>query len=589
MKFSKVCEYFNKLEDTSSRLSMTSILNELFLECEPENIDKLIYFCQGKVGPKYKGLEVNIGEAAIISLIARYLGQSEEKIKEELLKVGDLGLIIERTPVTKQQQTLFSKELSFLDVYLTFEKIADISGKGTVEQKQKLFEYILFNVSQREGKYVVKFPISFRLGFSDSTIVDALSLLDSEVEQKISKEIITNKYNQVSDLGFIAKIIKVSGIKGLDKVKITPGIPIKPALCERASGFPEIIERLGKDKENKVIKFGVDSKIDGFRQQIHKFGSQVKIFSRNEEDMTKMFPDIVCEIKKIEGDFIIDSESIAFDSENQKYHSFQITIQRKRKYDIAEKAKELPLHLKVFDILYLNGKEMLDVPFKDRRKIVEEKFNIPPIIKPTELIITDKEEELESFFNSRIAENLEGIIAKDLSSKYTAGGRGFSWIKFKKSYQGTIDTIDAVILGAFYGQGKRSDKGLGALLVGIYSQETGKYYTLAKVGTGLSDELLLELGKELSDIKVNRRPDEVVTNIDPDYYVIPKIIIEVNYDEITESEMHTCCFNRDKRTGLALRFPRLVKVRSDKEDQETTTEVEIRRMYELQGKTKEKE
>ncbi len=585
MEFTIVCEYFDKLRDTSSRLTMTTILHELFTLCEKENINKLIYFCQGKVGPKYKGLEVNIGEATIISLIARYLGQPEEKIKEDLLKVGDLGLIIESTPVTKQQKTLFSKNLSFLDVYETFEKITEIQGKGTIEHKLKLFESILFNVSQKEAKYVVKFPISFRLGFSDSTIVDALALLDTTVDQKIAKEIITNKYNQVSDLGLIAKIIKESGMKGLDKVGITPFIPIKPALCERASGFKEIIERLGEDKEDNVIKFGVDSKIDGFRQQIHKIGNEVKIFSRNEEDMTRMFPDIVQEIKKIDGDFIIDCESIAFDPDNNKYHSFQITIQRKRKYDIDEKAKELPLHLKVFDVLYLNGKEMIDVPFGERRKIVESKFNIPPIIRPTELIITDSEEELEAFFNSRISENLEGIIAKDLSSRYTAGGRGFSWIKFKKSYQGTIDTIDAVVLGLFYGQGKRSDKGLGALLVGIYNQETQKYYTLAKVGTGLSDELLLELGKELADLRVDRKLDEVVTKIEPDYYVIPKIIIEVNYDEITESEMHTVCFNRDKGTGLALRFPRLVKVRSDREDKETTTEEEIRRLFELQAQT----
>jgi len=582
MQFSKVCEYFDKVRDTSSRLAMTSILHELFLLCEKENINKLVYFCQGKVGPRYKGLEINIGEATIISLIARYLGQSEDKIKEDLLKVGDLGLIIENTHVTKQQKTLFSKNLSFLDVYTIFEKIAEISGKGTIEKKIKLFESILFNVSQKEAKYVVKFPISFRLGFSDSTIVDALALIDTTVDQKVAKEIITNKYNQVSDLGLIAKIIKMGGIKDLENVSIIPFIPIKSALCERASGFQEIIERLGKDKEENTIKFAVDSKIDGFRQQIHKKDGYIKIFSRNEEDMTNMFPDIVQEIKKIDGDFIIDCESIAFDPDNNKYHSFQITIQRKRKYDITEKAKELPLHLKVFDVLYLNGKELIDSPFIERRKIVEEKFNFPPTIKPTELIVTDNKEKLESFFNSRISQNLEGIIAKDLSSRYTAGNRGFSWIKFKRSYQGTIDTIDAVVLGAFYGQGKRSDKGLGALLVGVYNQETQKYYTIAKVGTGLSDDLLLELGKELSDLRIEKKAIDIITNIEPDYYVIPKIIIEINYDEITESEIHTCCFSRTKGTGLALRFPRLVKVRSDKEGEETTTEEEVRRMFEMQ-------
>jgi len=568
---------------------MTSILSELFLDANQEEISKLVYFCQGKVGPRYKGLEVNIGQSTVIALVARYLGQPDTKIKDDLLQIGDLGLVIQRVKLKEQQKTLFTKELSFLEVYSIFEKIASISGKGTVEKKIKLFESILFNVTKDEAKYIVQFPISFRLGFSDSTIIDALSLLDSSIEQKIAKEIITNKYNQVSDLGYLANIIKTKGIKGLEKITITPGMPIKPALCERAESFSEIITRLGKDKDNNKIRFAVDSKIDGFRQQIHKFGDTIKIFSRNEEDMTSMFPDIVSEIKKVNGDFIIDSESIAYDEINKKYCSFQITIQRKRKYDIDEKIKELPLHLKVFDILYLDGRNLIDVPFLERRKIIEDKFNFSEIITTTKLITTDNEKELISFFDSRIKENLEGIIAKDLSSKYIAGSRGFSWIKFKKSYSGTIDTIDAVILGVFYGQGKRSDKGLGALLVGVYNSETEKYYTLAKVGTGLSDNLLIELGKELSNLKVNKKPEDIDTKIEPDYYVIPKIIIEINYDEITESEIHTCCFNRNKETGLALRFPRLVKVRSDKEDKETTTEVEIRRMFALQGKIKEKE
>lgn len=579
MIFSDVSNYFQRIEKTSSRLEMAQILYQLFKDAKDEEISSLIYFCQGKVGPKYKGKEINIGTSTLLSLVSRYLGQNLKTVKDNFYKYGDVGLVIENLKSKKQQKTLFSKQLTFLDVYKTFEKMSLVDGKGAVENKIKLFESVLYYSDVFSAKYILRFPISLRLGFSDSTIIDALSLMEEDESlKKEVRDLILEKYNLVSDLGLIAKEFKEKGVEGINNLTIKPFIPIKPALCERSKDFEEIHERLSK--ENNL--FCVDTKVDGFRMQIHKFKSKVVIFSRNEEEITDMFPDIVLKVSKIPYDFIIDSEAIAYDSENKKYYNFQITMQRKRKYNILEKSKELPLHLKIFDIVYFKGKTIYDKPFKDRREILENNFNISEEISLTKIKYTKDIEELKLFFKESLEKGFEGIIAKSLDSKYTAGSRGFNWIKYKKSYdKDKLDNIDVVILGMFYGQGKRTQTGLGALLVGLYDENTNKYYTIAKIGSGLKDDILKELSVKLKPYIQEIKPNNLVSNLIPDVYLLPKIVIEVNYDDITISSQHTTPLeNTDKK--LALRFPRFIKYRFDRDDKNTTSIKEISRIYSLQ-------
>lgn len=579
MIFSDVSNYFQRIEKTSSRLEMAQILYQLFKDAKDEEISSLIYFCQGKVGPKYKGKEINIGTSTLLSLVSRYLGQNLKTVKDNFYKYGDVGLVIENLKSKKQQKTLFSKQLTFLDVYKTFEKMSLVDGKGAVENKIKLFESVLYYSDVFSAKYILRFPISLRLGFSDSTIIDALSLMEEDESlKKEVRDLILEKYNLVSDLGLIAKEFKEKGVEGINNLTIKPFIPIKPALCERSKDFEEIHERLSK--ENNL--FCVDTKVDGFRMQIHKFKSKVVIFSRNEEEITDMFPDIVLKVSKIPYDFIIDSEAIAYDSENKKYYNFQITMKRKRKYNILEKSKELPLHLKIFDIVYFKDKTIYDKPFKDRREILENNFNISEEISLTKIKYTKDIEELKLFFKESLEKGFEGIIAKSLDSKYTAGSRGFNWIKYKKSYdKDKLDNIDVVILGMFYGQGKRTQTGLGALLVGLYDENTNKYYTIAKIGSGLKDDILKELSVKLKPYIQEIKPNNLVSNLIPDVYLLPKIVIEVNYDDITISSQHTTPLeNTDKK--LALRFPRFIKYRFDRDDKNTTSIKEISRIYSLQ-------
>lgn len=580
MKFKRVAEYFEKLDNTSSRLEMTSILTTLFSEIDAKDISNLVYFCQGTLGPKYKAREINIGQSTLLSLVSEYLSVPEDEIKNEFFSLGDIGLLVEKHNQRRKQSTLFVKELEFREVFETFVKISETTGKGSTEKKQQLFKYILLNSDAISAKYLVRFPISFRLGFGDSTIIDALAglCIGKEEDIKKAREIITEKYQLVSDLGLLAELIKNNGIEEVKKLRVALFTPIKSQLCERAETLEEIKERMGK--------FAVDTKIDGFRQQIHKKGDKVKIFSRQEEDITDMFPDIVKVVGKIPHDFIIDCESIAYDPENKRYHTFQITITRKRKYGISEKSKELPLHLKVFDCLYFDGEEVYSKPFIKRRELVEKYFSYQPIVCPTELLITDSLDDLKSFFEKSLAEGFEGIIAKSLDAPYKAGLRGYSWIKFKKSYKGSqaVDTIDAVVVGAFYGQGKRTEKGLGALLVALYDMETDQYFTVAKIGTGLSDQTLLELSEKLESLRLASKPKNLVSNIEPDFYVSPQIVLEINYDEITKSPVHTACLDPDTNQGLALRFPRLVRVRVDKSNFYTTTQEELEKLFFMQGK-----
>ena len=569
VKFSVLSKYFEKIDNTSSRLEITSILFDLFSITDKTEIQSLIYFCQGNIGPNYLSKDISIGQSTLISLISQYTAIPEKEIKEDFLDKGDLGLVIEKSEFKKKQSTLFTRDLDFLEVFNIFKKISEIEGKGAIDEKQKLLKSVLFNLDSTSAKYIIRFPIGFRLGFSDSTIIDALACFGKE-NIKEYKQLITEKYQLVSDLGLLAKIIFEKGIEKIKNLKITPFIPIKSQLCERSKNLEEIKERLGT--------FAIDTKVDGFRQQIHKVGNKVKIYSRQEEDITDMFPDVVENVKKIDHDFIIDCEAIAYDSENQKYHSFQITITRKRKYDILEKSKELPLHLKVFDCLYLDEKEIYNLPFIERRKIVEEYFNINDFVKATEIKITDDVNILEEMFLDRLALGFEGVICKDLNQPYKAGSRGYSWIKFKKSYKGNLDTIDAVILGYDSGQGKRTELGIGALLVGIYDAETDKYYTIAKVGTGLSDDVIRELYERLEKKKLIKKPEYIVSNIVVDNFVVPEIVVEINFDEITKSPIHTLKLDSNSLQGIALRFPRLVKIRMDRSNKETTNKKEIEKI-----------
>jgi DNA ligase I, ATP-dependent (dnl1) len=346
--------------------------------------------------------------------------------------------------------------------------------------------------------------------------------------------------------------------------KIETMEPIRPALAERLPNAEEIIKKLGR--------CAVDQKFDGFRAQVHKDGDKVKVYSRNLEDITGYMPEITEAVKKLKVKKIIfDSEALTYDDETNTLYPFQITIQRKRKHNVEEASQNFPLRLFVFDIMLLDDTQLINEPYSKRRETLEKLFQKEGVISKSSIIITDDPKEFDKFFEITIGNGLEGVVAKKLDAPYAAGARNFSWVKLKRSYKSQLnDTIDTVILGYFKGKGLRAELGIGALLVGVYDEKADMFRTIAKVGSGFSEEQFKELRRMLDDEKVDKKPARVDSILVPDVWVEPKYVIAVKADEITKSPIHTC--GAKEGVGYALRFPRAVTfIRTDKKAEDTNS------------------
>lgn len=589
MKFIELSEYLQKLEVTSSRNDMILILSELFGKVPAEDMDKVMYLLQGRVAPLYVNLEFFMADKMILRAISRAYDITDEKITVEYKKIGDLGETAEK---------LSSKKSSNITVSEVFERLVSIaktSGAGSVEKKIDILSDLFKDLDSLSLRFVARIPVAkLRLGFSDMTVLDSLSwMLNGD---KKDRPEIERAYNIRPDLGYIAKLIKEHGIKGVEKVKPAVGTPILMARAERLSSGQEILEKIGK--------CAVEPKFDGFRLQAHwdkkkGKGERVKLFTRNLEEVTFMYPDVVSGIEdqiKVD-EAIFEGEAIAYNPQTGEYLPFQLTSQRKRKYDIAEMAEKLPLKYMVFDALYVDGKNLIPEAYSERRKKLTDMMKEGSVLYPSEEQVFDDGKEIENFFDKCIADGLEGILAKKLDGKYQAGARGWSWIKLKRSYSSKLDdTVDCVVMGYYYGQGKRTSFGIGAFLIGIYDKKQDKYVTIAKIGTGLTDEEWKQLSKRGDSLKSKEKPAlyEVDKWLVPDVWVKPEIVVEIKADELTRSPVHTAgrimkpsksgsAFDVDV-PGYALRFPRLQRFRDDRKPEDATTLKEIEEMFVSQKK-----
>lgn len=576
MKFAIVAEYFEKLEVTSKRLEMFEILSELFKKTPDEDIDKLIYIAQERVRPAFEGVEIGMADKMLEKAIARATATDLKKVKELYKKKGDLGLVSEMLAAKSASKLVKPKELTLADVYNGFYSVAEISGSGAVDQKVSIITGLLSRAGPKEAKYISRFVIGrLRLGIGDPTIMD--SLAKAKTGERKLRPILERAYNLCSDLGLVAKTFFTKGIKGVEKFEVTPGKPIRMALAERLPSPKEIVEKIGK--------CAVENKFDGFRLQCHKVGEKVYLFSRNLENMTHMFPDIVESVKKYvkAKDAIIEGESLVYNEATGELMPFQVTITRKRKYEIEEKKKELPLKLFVFDLLYVDGKDYTSEPYSERIKAIDKYVKTGEALEHVTRIITDDPKVIQKFFDDSVTAGLEGIMAKRLDAPYSAGARNFNWIKLKRSYRGELaDTIDIVIVGYLKGRGMRTVFGIGAVLGAVYDEKEDVFKTIAKVGSGFSEDNWVKLRKELDKISVKHKPARVDSLIIPDVWVEPKYVITVKADEITLSPNHTAGKHGDE-PGFALRFPRAQGfIREDKKAEDANTVKEIEEMFKMQ-------
>ncbi|MEM2963733.1 MAG: ATP-dependent DNA ligase [Candidatus Anstonellales archaeon] len=570
MNFAELAKIFEEIEGKSGRLEMTDLLAGMFKKTNPEEAEKISYLLQGQLAPPYMGLNLGLGERFAIEAISQSTGYPKNVVEKKYKEIGDLGRVAEELLKAKKQMSLFAKQLSVLYVYDILVKIAKASGAGSQEAKIKMLVELLNNSKPVEAKYIIRIVLGrLRLGVGDPTILDGLSVALFGTKEK--REEIERAYNLCSDLGYVVRTA-MEDYKKISRFKIQPFKPLMPALAERLASAEEIIKKIGR--------CAVERKYDGFRMQCHKKGINVQIYSRRLDVMTPMFPDVVNAIKKLKtNEIIFEGEALAFNKKKNRFYSFQETMHRRRKYGIDKASLEFPLYVFVFDLLYLNGEDYTTKPYKERRNALKKVFP-SGILEVAESIETDNPKKLEEFFNDSINKGLEGIVAKDLNAPYTAGKRKFAWIKLKKSYGKAVDTVDAVIVGYYLGKGARAEFEFGGLLVAVRNEDSGKLETIAKIGSGYTEEEMRMLKELLSEIKTKEPPEDLVYRIKPDFWVEPKYVIEVAFDEITESPLHTAGLHGEK--GYALRFPRMVRLRNDKAPDEATTTREIEEMFGIQ-------
>ncbi|MEE9593671.1 MAG: ATP-dependent DNA ligase, partial [Thermoplasmata archaeon] len=416
-----------------------------------------------------------------------------------------------------------------------------------------------------------------RLGVADMTIVEALARAFATKEDKPAVE---RAYNVSSDLGHVAQVLAEEGLPGLKQIHLRAGVPVRSMLAERLPSLEQIVEKLGKS--------ALEFKYDGLRIQAHIDPDAVVLYSRRLDNLTEQFPDIVESLRDaFRGkNAILDGEAVPIDLNTGAFLPFQEVSHRRRKYGVQEAIQEIPVALLVFDCLYLDGKELLEQSYADRRKALERAISETDRVRLAEQIVTDDPDEAQRFFTTVIERGGEGLIAKDLDSPYEAGSRGWQWIKYKRDYRAELaDTVDLVIVGSFAGRGRRAGT-YGALLMAAYEPDEDAFKTVCKLGSGFDDATLFALPDRLRDLERDQRDPRVDSQLEADRWFEPAVVLEVLGAEITLSPMHTAGFGAIRSgAGLAIRFPRFTgRWRDDKGPREATSVAEIVSLYKSQLK-----
>ncbi len=570
MNFAELAANLDRMEATTKRNELVAILSEVYAACTPDELRPITYLIQGRLAPFFEPVEIGLGERLLINAVAAAYQVPKVEVVKLNKQVGDLGATVQRLAPGGPRDTP-----DVVDVHGRLSEIASAGGGGSQERKLDIFIGLLNDLDAISAKHLVRITLGkMRLGIGDPTVLDALSF--ARKGDRTLRPVLEGAYNRTSDLGLIARTLWDTGEAGLEALKVRAGHPLRPQLAERLPNPEAVIKKLGM--------VGVQPKYDGLRVQIHKEGQEVSIFSRNLESMTEMFPELVSAAAKLDvANVILDGEAIAYNPESEEYVPFQETTARRRKEGIQEFAESVPMRAFIFDVMFRDGTDLTQLPYERRFEIARELIRDSETLQTAPLMKTDSAEVLTRELLDNISRGLEGVVAKRLDSPYQAGARNFNWVKLKRNTSGQLtDTIDVVLLGYYRGKGKRAEFGAGALLAGVYDADKDEFATITKLGTGLSDQGWREIHGRLSSLEVGEKPARVSSNFVPDVWLEPAIVVEVLADEITPSPRHTAGMTASG-PGFALRFPRIVSMRTaDKKPEDATSVREIREMYEQQ-------
>lgn len=608
LDYALLVDTFEKIEATPQRLKIVAFISELFLEVlrvKPEELAKVVYLCINRLGPEYEpGLELGLGETLIIKALAEATGRTNAQIKNDYKEVGDLGLVALKS--RNNQPTMFKpKPLSVKSVFEGLKDIASMSGKDSQTRKIRVIKRLLTSSKGVQAKFLVRsLEGKLRIGLAEKSVLTGLAQAfvaweheKSGSKAKVSPEVVTKAeetirevYCQVPNYGVIIDAAIASGIESVSETcKLSAGIPLKPMLAKPTKSITEILDRFSGEE------FTCEYKYDGERAQVHLTeDGQLRVYSRNMEDMSQRYPDIISSIaqfskKDTTKSYIIDCEAVAWDREQGKLLPFQVLSTRKRK-DVEEDKIKVRICLFAFDLLYLNGESLLKKPLKERRELLREHF-IPAEghFAFAQSLNSNNVDDIQTFLDQSVKDSCEGLMIKVLKgteSGYEPSKRSRNWLKLKKDYlSGVGDSLDLVVLGAYYGKGKRTSN-YGAFLLGSYNSESETYETICKIGTGFSDEMLDTIYKSLSPTVIEKPKGyysySSASQAQPDVWFEPTMVWEVLTADLSLSPIYQAGIDILGK-GVSLRFPRFIRIRDDKGVEDATTSEQVVELYRRQA------
>ena len=581
MRFAEFADFFERMESTSKRLELTEILVELLKQTPTDVISKAVYLIQGKLRPNFEGIELGVAEKLAMKSIAKSAGITIKKIEDDYKVGGDLGITAGNVLTQKTQTTFSAENITLERVYDTLFKIAKLEGRRSQDMKIKYISSLLNDATSTEAKFILKILLgTLRLGIAENTLMDALAI--AFTGEKSNRELVEHAYNVSSDLGHVSEVIAKQGIDGIKKFEINVFSPIRPMLADRVKSETDAFKKFQKE-------FAAEYKLDGERAQIHKKGNEIIIFSRSLEKITQYYPDIVEKIPNmlICEDCILEAEIVAINENTGDFIPFQELMHRRRKYKVEKAVLDYPITVNFFDVLYVDGKKSINLPYLERRHLLQKIIKETKFAKVIPMSIMKNDGDVIEVLENSINSGCEGLMLKMLDSSYRAGMRGSNWLKLKREYQNELgDSLDLIVIGAFFGKGRRTGR-YGTLLLATYNSENDTFPSICKVGTGFTDESLDQLYQLLSPnvtIKMNSR---IESDMEADVWFEPNLVIEIVASEITLSPIHKTGFDvLRKDSGFALRFPKFTgKIRTEKHVEDASTDEEVIALYKTQKKS----
>ena len=575
MEFAIIAEMFEKMEGTTKRIELTSILVELLKKTPKKLIPNVIYLIQGIIRPNFEGVELGIAEKLAIRAISKSVGLPIKKIEDDYGEGGDLGITASNMLKLKTQTTFTAEKITVERVYETLFKISKLEGQGSQNLKMKYISSLLNDATPLEGKFVLKILLgTLRLGIAENTVMDALAI--AFTEKKENRELIEGAYNVSSDLGKVSLIVATNGIDEIKKFKISLFSPIRPMLADRIQSEEAAVKKMPE-------QFAAEYKLDGERVQIHKQNDKIILFSRRLENITQYYPDIVDNIGKSlkANDGVFEAEIVPINENTGEFLPFQELMHRRRKHKLDEAVSQYPITVNFFDVLYHDKNDCMNSPYSERRKILEQTVIENDFGKLVPMLLVKSENEVEDFLENSINAGCEGLMLKAPNASYRAGTIGSNWLKLKREYRNELgDSLDLVVIGAYFGRGRRTGF-YGTLLLGSYNPDEDVFPSICKVGTGFTDESLDQLYQILSNKVTLKKNSRIISEMEADIWFEPELVLEIVASEITLSPIHKTGFNLIRKgSGFALRFPKFTgKIRHEKGGEDASTGEEVLALY----------